>query len=191
MSLMRGFNGVIALMGRAPSGNFPNFFGEAKTAFHNSLTAIGGSVLLILILTRSIIHLQRRAAKDAADASIPVLQIGITAAFYLLAFTLIAFMLSLIFDRREEYFRWATLRHWVVFYALMPVTLVAVLATAGIFPIVLANGLLFTAFIGWLFVDIRLAYKMGGLGFIGAVFAACMTHALGLSIILTAVVQMI
>lgn len=192
MKALNGLKGVLALMGRNPMTDFRDYFGDAKPAFQNSLAAIGGSVLLILIAARGVISLQRRAALDeAVDTAIPAFQIGITAGLYLLAFTLIAFMLCLVFDRRGAYLRWAVLRHWMVFYALVPTAVVLTLAAAGWLPAALANGVLFAVFIGWIFADIRVAYKAGELGLMSAVFAACMVHAMGLSVILTAVVQMI
>ena len=191
MSLMRGFNGVIALMGRAPRDEFPNYFGEAKPAFANSLAAIGGSVLLIMIAARYIIALRRRITGAEEAAGFPALQVGVTAFIYLIAFTAIAFMLAAIFDRKEAYYRWATVRHWMVFYALIPTTLALILAKLGVLPLMLANGLLFVVFIGWLFADIRAGYKLGEMGIVSAIFAACMVHAMGVSVILTAVVQMI
>jgi len=99
-------------------------------------------------------------------------------------------MLSLVFEKRSAFYRWATLRHWMVFLALVPLTALMVLAVAGLMPIMVANFAAFVLYISWLFADIRLAYKFGDMGLIGSVFAACMVHALGLSIILTAVVQM-
>lgn len=192
MKLSRGIRGVIALMSRAPADDFPKFFGAPKPAFQNSLAAIGGSVLLIMIAARAIIMLRHKIIDDpSATTHVPALQIGMTAFFYLLAFTLIAFMLSVIFDRREAFLRWTAVRHWLVFFALVPLTLLLVLAKVGVLPIMLANAALFIVFIGCLFADIRLAYKLGEMGIISAIFAACMVHAMGLSIILTAVVQMI
>jgi hypothetical protein len=79
----------------------------------------------------------------------------------------------------------------MVFLALIPLTLLIVLAGAGLMPIMIANFAAFTLYIGWLFADIRLAYKLGDMGLIGSVFAACIVHALGLLIILTAVVQLL
>ena len=199
MSFLSGLSGVLALMTRAPATQFSNFFGAPKPAFQNSLAAIGGSVLLMMVAARNIIHMQRHLAQDVSTngggtddlVSFPALHIGITAFFYLLAFTPIAFMLSVIFDKRAAFLRWAVVRHWMVFYALALIALILVLARLGIFPLMLANAVLFTAFIGWLFADIRLAYKLGEMGLVSAVFAACMVHALGLSIVLTATVQMI
>ena len=187
--MLKAARGIIALMGRAPVSDFTIYFGDPKSAFQNSLAAIGGSVLLIMIAARTIIFL--RAALAETPPAFPALHIGLTAALYLLAFTALAWMISLIFHRREEFWGWAAMRHWVVFYALIPVTLSLVLARMGIFPLALANAILFTAFIGWLFADIRLAQKLGGLGVIGGVFAGCMIHAMGLSILLTAIVQLI
>ena len=95
-----GLKGVLALMGRAPVLDFPTYFGGMKSAFKSSLAAVGGSVLLIMIIARSVISLQRRAAQAGADnvdavaslpLPLPLFQIGVTALFYLLAFTVIAF----------------------------------------------------------------------------------------------------
>ena len=188
---MRGLRGVIALMGHAPHERFSDYFGAPKPAFQNSLTAIGGSVLLIMVAARYIILLRRQITGEGAVLGFPALQIGITALLYLLAFTWLAFMAGAIFDRRDDFWRWATVRHWMVFYALIPTSLALVLAKLGIFPIMLANGLVFTLFISWLFADVRLAYKLGDVGIIPAVFIACMVHAVGVLVILTAVVQMI
>lgn len=194
MSALSNLKGVLALMGRAPMTDFSDYFGEEKPAFQNSLAAIGGAVLLILVIARNVIALQRSAASNPdgnIDSGAPLLHIGLTAFIYLLAFTLLAFMLSLIFERREAFWRWASLRHWMVFCALVPMAIMMALAGAGIIPARLAHIILFAVFISWLFADIRLAYKAGEMGLISAIFTACMVHAMGLSIVLTATVQMI
>lgn len=195
---LTGLKGVLALMGRAPASDFQLYFGNPKPAFKSSLAAVGGSVLLMMITSRSVIALQRGAAKagtgNAEAASslplpLPLFQIGVTAFFYLLAFTATAFLLALVFNKKEAVWRWATLRHWTVFYALIPTALILVLAGHGLLPVIFATVVLFTGFVGWLFVDIRLAYKVGEMDIVGSIFTACIVHAVGLAIILTAVVQ--
>ena len=195
---LTGLKGVLALMGRAPMSDFPTYFGKPKPAFKSSLAAVGGSVLLIMIIARSVMTLQQRAAQARVDnveaaaslpLPLPLFQIGVTALFYLLAFTMIAFLLSLVFNKKEAVWRWATLRHWTVFYALIPTALILVLAGHGLLPVIFATVVLFTGFVGWLFVDIRLAYKVGEMDIVGSIFTACIVHAVGLAIILTAVVQ--
>ena len=57
MSFLSGLRGVLALMTRAPATQFSNFFGAPKQAFQNSLAAIGGSVLLMMVAARNIIHM--------------------------------------------------------------------------------------------------------------------------------------
>jgi len=144
-----------------------------------------------MVAARYIILLRGQIAGEGAAIGFPALQIGITALLYLLAFTWLAFMVLAIFERRDHLWRWATVRHWMVFYALIPTSLMLVLAKLGVFPVMLANGLVLALFISWLFADVRLAYKLGEIGIITAVFTACMVHAIGVLVILTAVVQMI
>ncbi|MEP6343038.1 MAG: hypothetical protein ABJ275_06960 [Maricaulaceae bacterium] len=191
-----GLRGVLALMGRAPMLNFQTYFGENTSAFKSSLAAVGGSVLLIMLSARSVFMLQGRVAVADGDnidrtvfQELPLFNIGMTALFYLLTFTLTAFLLAVVFHKKEAFGRWATLRHWMVFYALIPTALILILADSGLLPVILATGVLFTVFVGLLFADIRLAFKAGTLDFVGAIFAACIVHAAGLLIIFIATVQ--
>lgn len=192
---MRGLRAILALIGRAPLSEFQIYFGDMKSAFKNSLTAVGGSVLLIMIIARNVTILQRRTSGSGRDdnfelaTSLPLFQIGITALFYLLAFTAVAFLLSLVFGNKDAVWRWTSVRHWMVFYALIPTALIVVLASNGLLPAMLASVVLFTVFIGWLFADIRLAYKVGEMDFVGSIFAACIVQAIGLTIILMATLQ--
>lgn len=189
-----GLKGVLALMGRAPMSDFRTFFGKQTSAFKSSLAAVGGSVLLIMLTARSIFMMQSRRAdgdniEKAVSQELPLLNIGITALFYLLVFTVTAFLLTTLFHKKEAFGRWVTLRHWMVFYTLTPTALILTLAGSGLLPAILATGVLFTVFVGLLFADIRLAFKAGTLDIVGAIFAACIIHAAGLVIILTATVQ--
>ena len=192
MSFLRGFRGIVSLIGRAPLDDFEHYFGPPKAAFQSSLAAVGGSIYLIILAAQNVMKLQRRdIIADEIHSSNSAMHIGLTAFFYLLAFTGLAFLLSLILSHRQAFYRWASVRHWAVFYALIPTTLALVLAGAGLFPAVMANAILFIAFIGWLFADIRLAQKLGEMGLMSAIFTGCIVHAMGLLILLTSIVRVI
>lgn len=180
--------GILSLLGQRPAQDFTHYFGAPRPAFQNSLAAIGGSALLILILARYVLILRARVLGDSVSG-FPALYIGVTAFLYLAGFTLIAFCAAKFFQKDENFYAWTALRHWLVFLSLIPLTLIMVLTGLGLLPVMLANGLIFTAYMGWLVMDIRLAYKFGDLGFIGSIFTGCLIHTLGLFIILTAVLQ--
>lgn len=192
MSFRRGLNGLISYMGRGPHDQFERYFGPPKAAFRSSFAAVCGSVLLIILAAQNVMKLQRRDNLAAEiHSSNPVIHIGLTALFYLLAFTGLAFLLSFLLSYRQAFYRWASVRHWMVFYVLIPTTLVLILAGVGVFPVMIANFILFIVFVGWLFVDIRLASTVGEMGLMSAIFTGCMIHAMGLLILLTSIVRLI
>jgi len=181
---------IFSLLGRRPASEFPKLFGPPPIAFQNSLAAIGGSALLILILARYVLILRARVLGEVVNG-FPALSIGLAAFLYLLGFTAIAFAATKFFHKQASFYPWAALRHWLVFLCLVPLAIMMVMTGLGLIPIIITNGVIFTAYMGWLLMDIRLAYKFGDLGLIGSIFAGCFIHALGLFIILATILQII
>lgn len=195
--------GLIALLGRASADDFSLYFGQAKRAFKFSWAFVGGSIYLFLVFAQNLTVLRQRAAapleralqsgsaqRSVDPVNFPFQPIGFGFLLYLLGFTGIAFGLCFIFAEREAFYKWATLRHWMVFLALIPLAAFSWLARLGFIPIMAVNFIAFIFYVGWLFADIRLADKFGRLGWMSSVFAACIVHAFGLLITYSLVFQM-
>ncbi len=204
MNLNHKARGLTALLGRAPAVDFDLYFGPPRRAFKISWAVVGGSLLLFLIFASNFAALRQRAAapleaalgkSDDIDGAVHSLlaawPFGAGFSLYLLSFTAFAYVLGYVFQKREYFYQWAALRHWMVFLALIPLSVFAGLARFGILPIMLVNITAFIFYVGWLFADIRLADKFGRIGVMGSVFAACLIHALGLLITLALVVQLL
>jgi len=137
---------IFSLLGRRLAAEFPRMFGPPQIAFQNSLVAIGGSALLILILAHYVLILRARLLGEAVGG-FPALSIGLAAFLYLFGFTIIAFAAAKFFQKQDGFYPWAALRHWLVFLCLVPLALMMVMTGLGIFPILIANGVITNNFL--------------------------------------------
>jgi len=122
-----------------------------------------------------------------------MLPLGVFAAIvivYMLTFSACAYILSMIFDRQDRFRPWVIIRHWSVFFGVLFAALFFGLYLMGLIPFAVALGVAFLVFIGSLAVDIRLAQKIVGFDWMGAIYTGCIIAAMGISVIGTGVIQM-
>jgi hypothetical protein len=174
----------MAVIGRIP--NWDRFFDLSKPAL--KLTFFIQLLVLpafYIIASSAIAGRSELLKMEAIPVNIPA--IAIIGLVYLLSFSAVAYILTMIFDRQDRLRAWVIIRHWCVFFLAWIAALGFGLFKAGIFPLPAAYGVLFAAYMGLLFIDIRIAQRVAGFDLGGATLAGCLISITGLSLLLTGV----
>ncbi len=132
---------------------------------------------------------QSKLTGEAAQI-IPPLNFAFAAMIYSLTFSATIYIITRALGKAERFAPWVIIRHWAVFFCVMAAAILYGLYLLGIAPFVLSSAVAFALYLATLAVDIRLASKIGGLDFTASVFTACIVFAMGLSVLLIAVVQL-
>ena len=184
---MNGFNllrGCLAVIGRIP--NWEQFFTLTKPALRFTfLVQLCVLPAFCIIASAAIDGRSELLKMEASDVNIPA--IAIIGLIYLLSFSAVAYILCMVFDRQDRLRAWVIVRHWCVHFLAWFAALAFGLFKLGIFPLPAAYGVLFAAYMGLLFIDIRIAQRVAGFDLGGATLAACLISITGLSLLLTGV----
>lgn len=177
-------SGCLAVIGRIP--NWERFFDLSKSALR--LTFLAQILILpaFYIIANSAVKGRSELLKiEAGSVSVPA--IAIIGLVYLLNFSAVAYIIAMVFDRQDRFRAWVIVRHWCVFLLAWLAALGFGLFTLGVLPLTAAYGILFAAYMGLLFIDIRIAQRVVGFDWGGATLAGCLISITGLSLLLTGV----
>lgn len=187
MSPLKRLIGCMAVVGRL--AEWERFFDLSKPALRLSF------VLQLLILPAFyFVALAANKARALALGEAPVAPqiavIVIIGLVYLLSFSAVAYILTMVFDRQDRLRPWVIVRHWCVFFLAWIAAAGFGLFSLGLLPLAAAYGIVFAAFMGSLIVDIRLAQRVVGFDWGAAILTACLISITGMSLLLTGVSQL-
>lgn len=178
--------GVMAAVGRLP--NWERYFDLSrrglKLSFLSQILALPG-----LYIVAKISSYGRAEILGHEAPIIQVPTVALIGLIYLMSFSAVAYILAMVFDHQDRFRAWTIVRHWCVFWLIWLAVLGFVLFYVNILPLSAAYGVTFAAYLGCLFIDIRLAQRIGGFDWGGATLAACLITVTGLSLLLTGVAQ--
>ncbi len=159
---MKLFGGVInALTGR----EWQDTIDVSASALPRSFLAIAAYIPLGLVVASAVVHYNDNTATP------PYQTVAFTLALIGLAFPLIAYILSMLFNKTAHFRAWVIVRNWAIFFVLAALAVVAGLYLVGLLPFAVVYFMGFGLYLGTLAIDIRLAWRIGGFDWIGAVFA--------------------
>ena len=164
--------------------NWEPFFNLSKAAMKQSFF-LQILILPAFYLTASWSSKARAEAlgQSASDVSLlPVIIIGL---IYLFSFSAVAYILVLVFDRQDRLRPWIIVRHWCIFWLAWISMAGFGLFMLGVLPLAAAYGVTFAAYMGLLFIDIRLAQRIVVFPLGAAVLTGCLISITGLSLLLT------
>lgn len=178
--------GVMAAIGRLP--NWERYFDLSRPGLRNSFLA----QIFVLPAIYLIAEISTTGRAEMLGVEAPAVRLApviIISLIYLLSFSAVAYILAMVFDKQDRFRPWAIVRHWCVFFLAIFVLLAFALFKINLLPLSAAYGVSFAAYIGLLFIDIRLAQRIAGFDWGGATLAACLITVTGLSLLLTGVAQ--
>ncbi len=186
MNPLKLFIGCMAAVGRIP--NWERFFDLSKSALRVSFM----SQIFILPAFYFIASTATQARADALGIEAELANMAVIAIIglvYLLSFSAVAYILTMVFERQDRLRPWVIVRHWCVFFLAWIAAVGFGLFVLGILPLAAAYGVVFAGFMGSLVIDIRLAKRIIGFDWGGAILTACLISVTGMSLLLTGISQ--
>ena len=176
--------GVFAVLGTWP--NWENYFDLSRRGQKASFAVLAFCLAPLWLVVYAI--QSERARLTETDLSLPgVVPFILIVGLWLFSFPALAYLIGMISERMDRVRVWTITRNWTVFALALLVGAVFGLVSLGILPFVVANGVLFAAYLGLLAADIRLAQKVVGFNWGLAILIGCVIVAVGLTFVQLAI----
>lgn len=187
MNLTAYFSGMLRVLGTR--SDWDEKFDLSKAGLKQSSVAVGLTLVFYYICALAV--QSQRALMAGADAptAIPIAAFGLILFLYLMTFIGCVYVLTQVFDKQDRFRTWVIVRHWTLFFMSFLAALLYGLYLIGMLAFNIANLSAFAIYLSTLIVDIRIAQKIGGFDWGGAILSGCVIHAMGLTFILTGILQ--
>ncbi len=180
----RSLLGIFAVLGNWP--NWENYFDLSRRGQKVSFIVLALSLAPLWLVVYGI--QSERARLTEAELSLPgVLPFILITGLWLVSFPGLAYLIGMIFEKMDRVRSWIITRNWTVFGLSLLAGMMFGLVSLGALPFILANGVLFAAYLGLLAADIRLAQKVAGFNWGIAVLIGCGVVAVGLTFVQLAI----
>lgn len=162
------FKGVKnALLGR----EWEQDFDLSAVALPRSFIAVAAYIPLGFVAALAVMRYN-----DNTD-SVPYASIAMTLGLIALTFPLIAYLLCMVFDKMDRFRPWVIVRNWAVLFAFILIAAVFGLFILNVLPFFFAYVIVLGVYLGTLAIDIRLAWRVAGFDWMGAIFAGILISA--------------
>jgi len=164
MQVTKPILGIFAVLGTWP--NWENYFDLSRKGQKLSFALLALSLAPLWLVVYGIQSV--RAQVSGTELSLPgVLPFCLIVGLWLFSFPALAYLIGMIFERMDGG--------------------AFGLVSLGLLPFMLANGVLFAAYLGLLAADIRLAQKVAGFEWGMAILIGCVIVAVGLTFVQLAI----
>lgn len=176
--------GLFAVLGTWP--NWERYFDLSRAGLKTSFFVLALSLAPLWMVAFGV--QAERARILETELVLPnLVTFTLIVGIWLFFFPALAYLISMIFERMDRFRPWAITRNWTVFGFSSLVGVVFALVAIGVLPFVLANGVLFAAYLGLLAADIRLAQKVAGFNWGTAILLGCLIVAVGMTFVQLAI----
>lgn len=148
-------------------GDWRDEFNLGQTGLALSFGALLLNVPLGILIVNAVVRFNSKGAATPDYANIVQSVLGLS-----LIFPVIAFVLSLVFQKRDHLQDWLIVRNWTHIVMVALFAAMAGLYLAGLIPFIVVYMTGLGLYLGTLAVDIRLAARIGGFNWMGAIFTA-------------------
>ena len=184
MQVTKPLLGIFAVLGTWP--HWERYFDLSRKGQKLSFAVLALSLAPLWLVVYGI--QSERAQTHGTDLSLPgVLPFILIVGLWLFSFPALAYLIGMIFEKMDRVRVWTIARNWTVFGFSLLVGVVFALVSLGILPFILANGVLFAAYLGLLAADIRLAQKVAGFNWGLAILVGCVIVAVGMTFVQIAI----
>jgi len=173
--------GVINALGR---GDWESEFDLSPAALPKSFLAVALYIPLGFVVANAAVKYN-----DNTNQAAPYLSIAIILVLISLTFPLLAYILCSVFDKQDRFRPWVIVRNWAILFALLLAAGACGLYIAGLLPFSIAYMTGLTVYLGILAIDVRLAMRIPGFDWIGAVFAGVLVSAASMMVLLMGMTQ--
>jgi len=180
MQLIKPLIGIFAVLGTWPQ--WERYFDLSRKGLKISYAVLVLSFAPIWLIIYGVQF--ERARIFEQDVILPeVLSFILIVGVWLFSFPMLAYLIGMILDKMDRVRPWMITRNWTVFGLALLAGIAFGLTTLGLLPFMLANGVLFAAYLGLLAADIRLAQKVAGFNWGSAILIGCVIVAVGMTFV--------
>ncbi|MEP3654218.1 MAG: hypothetical protein ABJO36_04910 [Litorimonas sp.] len=184
MQLTKPLLGIFAVLGTWP--NWEAYFDLSRKGQKTSFIALALSLAPLWMVVYGI--QTERARITDTEVSLPgLLPFVLIVGLWLFSFPALAYLIGMIMEKMDRVRVWTITRNWTVFGLSLLVGIVFGLVALGALPFMVANGVVFAAYLGLLAADIRLAQKVAGFNWGIAVLIGCVIVAVGMTFVQLAI----
>lgn len=187
MNLAKLLTGCVKAIGR--DGDWENYFDLSRKGLKTSFIALALSLPCYFVGATTVELARAKLLQDDAAVSVPAAPFILITVLYVLTFVVVAYLLTMVFDRQDRFRPWVIVRHWSAFFLALIGAALFGLVLAGILPFPIAAYATLGLYLVQLVIDMRLARKIVGFEWGGAMFTGCLITALGMLILLTGAAQ--
>lgn len=185
--MLRTLYGVLGVVGRW--SDWRRFFDLTREGcFRSFLALILCYPALWFVLLGIETERARLAELDAPELSIPLFAIIIT--LWIASFHLSSYFIAVLMGKISILRDWWTVRNWALVWLSIVLGLVFAFTRVGL-PFMVANGVLFAAYLGLLPIDIRIAQRVGGFSVGSAILVACVVVSTSMVVLLIAILRVL
>jgi len=180
MSLFKIFTGALnALLGKPWEASFE----LSAAALPRSFIAVAAYIPLGLVAARAAVKYNDNTS------NVPYGPIAITLGLIALTFPLIAYVLCMVFDKMDRFRPWVIVRNWTILFVLILIASALGLYLVDLMSFFPAYVIALTLYICTLAIDIRLAWRVAGFDWTGAVFVGILISAATMIVLSLAISQ--
>ncbi len=184
MRLIKPLLGIFAVLGTWP--NWESYFDLSRKGLKTSLAVLALSLAPLWVVVYGI--QSERARMPEIEFTLPgALSFVLITGIWLFSFPALAYLIGMILEKMDRIRPWIITRNWTVFGLSLLSGLIFGLTTLGVLPFMLANGVLFAAYLGLLAADIRLAQKVAEFNWSTAILIGCVIVAVGMTFVQLAI----
>lgn len=184
MRLIKPILGIFAVLGTWP--NWEDYFDLSRKGLKTSFAILALSLVPLWLI---VFGLQSARAKMLdQDVALPeIVPFVLIVGLWLFSFPALAYLISMVLEKMDRVRVWTITRNWTVFGLACLAGGMFGLVAIGVMPLMLANGVLFAAYLGLLAADIRLAQKVAGFGWGTSALIGCVIVAVGMTFVQLAI----
>ena len=176
---------INALLGIPVDKPWRDEFDLSAQALPRSFIAVMLYIPIGLIVASSLIKYNDNTSH------VPYTSIFVILLMISLAFPLIAYVLSMTFDKLDNFRPWVIVRNWTMLLVISLIAFVFALYLIGLLPFFIAYIFGLGLYLATLVIDIRLAWHIAGFDWIGAVFAGILISVTTMMVLLMGISQAI
>ncbi len=168
------------------------YTGDWEAEFDLSRNGLPTSFFAVLLYIPIGFVVAQAAVKfNDVTGHVPYKSIALILVLIALTFPFIAYLLCMVFDKQDRFRAWVIVRNWALLFALLLIAAVFGLYLIGLLPFGVAFILGQSIYIGTLALDIRLAMRVAGFDWMGAIFAGVLISITSMMVLMLGLQQAI
>lgn len=177
---------LISILKNDPDGlPLDQIIGLTVQKFRLSFAALLLCIPMFVLITKAVVKYNDNSTKA------PYIDVIMVLALMSLSYPLIAYFLTMVFDKQASFKPWVTVRNWAFVWIVGLISAGFGLYLVGLLPFSFAYIFGLGLYLGTLALDIRLAHVLAGFDWAGSVFCAILISVTAIMVLLLGLTQIL